>query len=65
MSMPVRLREALRAGGLDLERWAILHADTREKLIDGLELRGYDVRGKTDAAICHVVRRPPTELLAK
>jgi hypothetical protein len=65
MSIPIRLREALRAGGLDLERWAIHHADTRETLIDGLERKGYDVRGKTDAGICHVVRRPPTEPLAE
>ena len=63
MNIPIRLREALRAGGL--ERWAIHHADTREKLIDGLERKGYDVRGKTDAGICHVVRRPPTEPLAE
>jgi hypothetical protein len=60
MKIPVLRRAALLEGGVELERWAVSHVGTRETLIDGLERKGYDVRGRTDAGIFHVVRRPPT-----
>ena len=60
MNIPVLVRAALLEGGIELERWAVGLVGTRETLIDGLERKGYDVRGKSDAGLCHVVRRPPT-----
>lgn len=60
MHMPILVRAALLEGGAELERWAFGLDGARETLIDGLERKGYDVRGKTDSGLCRVVRRPPT-----
>ncbi|SDN56169.1 hypothetical protein SAMN05216360_109124 [Methylobacterium phyllostachyos] len=43
-----------------LAEWAARSAATSTTLIDRFEAMGYEVRGKSEDEIAHVLHRPPT-----